>query len=53
MKINKEWHLSHPMPKNATVEKRIEWHLEHHKKCDCREIPHSLMLEIKKRGIHI
>lgn len=53
MKINKEWHLAHPMPKKATLEQRIEWHLEHHKNCHCREIPPRLVEEIKRRGIAI
>jgi len=27
-KLNKEWHLAHPMLKNATIEERIGWHLD-------------------------
>jgi hypothetical protein len=26
-KINATWHRAHPMPKNPTVDQRIEWHL--------------------------
>lgn len=48
-KLNKEWHMAHPMPKNATIEERIAWHLEHSKHCSCRPIPEKLMAEIKKR----
>ena len=48
-KLNKEWHLAHRMPKNATIEERIEWHLEHSKNCACRPIPDKLKAEIKKR----
>jgi len=51
MKINKEWHLKHPMPKNANIEQRIEWHLAHQKHCSCRSISGKLALEMKKRGI--
>ena len=51
-KLNKEWHLAHPMPKNATFEERIEWHLEHSKNCGCRPIPEKLKAEIKKRKTH-
>lgn len=36
-KINKEWHLSHRMPKNPTPPQRLEWHLEHAQVCQCRE----------------
>ncbi|HEY8780396.1 MAG TPA: hypothetical protein VIM16_02175 [Mucilaginibacter sp.] len=53
MKINKEWHQANPMPKNATIEQRIAWHLEHQVNCHCREIPDNLMEEIKKRSIKI
>ena len=48
-KLNKEWHLVHPMPKNATMEERIAWHLEHSKHCACRTIPEKIKAEIQKR----
>jgi hypothetical protein len=51
-KLNKKWHLGHPMPKNATIEERIAWHLEHSKYCTCRNIPEKLKAEIKKRKTH-
>jgi hypothetical protein len=53
MKLNKEWHLAHPMPKNATIEQRIAWHLEHQINCRCREIPENLKQEMSKRHIKI
>ncbi|OGL34980.1 hypothetical protein A3F65_02220 [Candidatus Saccharibacteria bacterium RIFCSPHIGHO2_12_FULL_47_16b] len=37
MKLNKEWHLSHRMPKNPTPQQRIKWHREHLMHCDCRQ----------------
>lgn len=49
MKINKEWHLSHRMPKNPTTEQRLDWHIEHEKNCSCRQMPEKLKAEIKKR----
>jgi len=33
MKTNKDWHEKHKMPKNATFEQRVAWHLEHIKNC--------------------
>jgi hypothetical protein len=51
MNINKEWHVAHPMPKNPSIEQRIEWHVEHRKNCACRDIPPKLKVEIKKRNI--
>jgi len=52
-KLNAPWHKEHRMPKNATMEERIGWHLEHKKSCGCRDIPIKLKEEINKRGIHI
>ena len=49
-KLNKEWHLSHPMPKNPTFDQRVKWHLEHQKHCACRKIPAKLAGEMKKQG---
>lgn len=52
MTINKEWHLKNKMPKNATFEERVKWHIEHNKNCSCRPgFPKKLEDEIKKRGI--
>ena len=54
MKINKEWHLAHKMPKNATTEERIQWHLAHHKACGCHPaFPVKLVEEMKKRNIPV
>lgn len=53
MKLNKEWHLSHQLPKNPTMEQRIAWHSEHKKNCCCRDIPEKLKVEMKKRKIKI
>jgi hypothetical protein len=47
-RFNKEWHLMHKMPKNPTTEQRIEWHIEHARYCDCREIPPKLKAKIEK-----
>nr|PZN50326.1 MAG: hypothetical protein DIU61_15375 [Bacteroidota bacterium] len=51
MKTNREWHQRHRMPKNATLDERIQWHLEHQKHCSCRGIPEKLKEEMSKRGI--
>lgn len=53
MKLNKEWHLAHPMPKNPTQQQRIEWHIEHAKNCNCRGIPVKLKEEMKKLKLKI
>ena len=52
MKINKEWHQANRMPKNAKLDQRIEWHLEHLKNCQCRtDLPEKLKVEMEKRGL--
>jgi hypothetical protein len=52
-KLNREWHLSHRMPAKATLEQRLEWHLEHAKNCQCRAITGKIAEEMKKRGTPI
>jgi hypothetical protein len=49
MPINAEWHEKHRMPPRATLEQRIEWHLEHAQHCGCRPIPAKVQAEIRKR----
>jgi hypothetical protein len=53
MKLNAGWHQSHPMPKNPTLQQRIDWHLKHAKNCGCRKISGKLVEEMKKRNIRI
>jgi hypothetical protein len=50
-KLNKTWHLQHPMPPKATFEQRVQWHLAHVKHCACRPITGKLLQEMKARGI--
>lgn len=47
-KFNKVWHQSHKMPKNATLQQRIDWHIEHAKQCGCRKMPDTIRKEINK-----
>jgi hypothetical protein len=51
MVINKAWHLDNLMPKNASFDKRVAWHLEHVKNCSCRKIPKKLAKEMDEAGI--
>jgi hypothetical protein len=51
MGLNAAWHKANPMPRNATMDQRIAWHLEHKRECACREIPASVQEEIKRRGL--
>jgi hypothetical protein len=47
--MNKTWHAKNRMPAKATLEQRIEWHREHQKNCQCRQIPKSLLEYFKSR----
>ena len=51
--MNKAWHENNPLPKSATLEQRITWHLVHAKSCACRSIPEKLKAEIRKRKIKV
>jgi hypothetical protein len=50
-KVNATWHHRHPMPKNATLEERVEWHQAHAAACACRTIPATVLRELSRRGI--
>ncbi len=50
-KLNKEWHQAHVMPKNASLDQRIEWHLQHRQHCSCRDIPEKLKNTMREKGI--
>ena len=47
--MNKDWHLHNRMPRNATLEQRVVWHMHHAENCGCRDIPRNLMNAITER----
>jgi len=47
--MNKEWHAGNKMPPKATLEQRIQWHLEHQQHCSCRGVPKNLAPYIKTK----
>ncbi|MCO5160504.1 MAG: hypothetical protein M9939_05175 [Mesorhizobium sp.] len=51
MKINKQWHAAHRLPRNASFEQRLEWHKAHAEKCGCRQLPENIRLELERRGM--
>lgn len=40
--INATWHGAHPMPKNATLDRRVRWHVSHARACGGRDLPAAL-----------
>ena len=35
MKLNKEWHLAHPFPREKGEDEKNIWRVEHRKNCEC------------------
>lgn len=51
-KINKEWHLENKMPKNASFEQRVRWHMEYNKNCLCHPgFPKKMKEEMEKKKL--
>lgn len=46
--MNRAWHDRHAMPKGATAETRLRWHMAHQNACGCRPIPASVLAAIAK-----
>ena len=49
MGINREWHSKYKMPPKATLNQRIQWHVDHARECACRPIPTNLLKLLKER----
>lgn len=41
-KTNAVWHRENPLPNNATLEERMDWHKRHAENCGCRPMPASI-----------
>jgi hypothetical protein len=52
-KLNATWHQQHPMPSKPTLDQRVRWHVAHAKVCACREVPATVVAELKRRGLPI
>jgi hypothetical protein len=48
--ISARWHEQHPMPKRASLSQRVRWHVAHAKACGCRDIPRTVLTELRRRG---
>lgn len=49
--INRPWHAANRLGRNATLDQRIAWHLEHARECGCRDMPESIKTALVARGI--
>ena len=46
---NEVWHVKHKLPQNSTLDKRIEFHIEHARICPCSMHDEDIIEELKKR----
>jgi len=51
--INREWHAAHKLGRNASLDDRLAWHLDHAANCDCREMPLAIRREAEARGLPV
>jgi hypothetical protein len=49
MALNASWHAKHPMPRPATLEQRVKWHVAHAKACGCRTMPRTVLAQLLRR----
>jgi hypothetical protein len=49
MKRNVEWHLKNYLPLDSTIDQRVQWHIDHARKCPCPSIDADILEEMKKR----
>jgi hypothetical protein len=38
------------MPMGSTLSERVKWHVAHAKACGCREIPPTVLKELRRLG---
>jgi hypothetical protein len=38
------------MPMGSTLDQRVEWHVAHARACGCREMPPTVIKELKRRA---
>jgi hypothetical protein len=51
--VNARWHASHVMPRPATLEARVNWHVAHAWHCGCRAVPATVAAELTRRGLSV
>ncbi|MFZ2057277.1 MAG: hypothetical protein WAV54_07710 [Acidimicrobiales bacterium] len=49
--LNRQWHEQHRLGSGASLDERVQWHLEHVEVCGCRPIPPRVLEEIERRGL--
>lgn len=51
---NTRWHARHRLPTNPTLDQRVQWHMEHARRCPCPSQDEDILEDLKKRylGTH-
>jgi hypothetical protein len=49
MRINCAWHARHPLPPDARLEQKIDWHLAHQRHCGCHPMPVAIRIALALR----
>jgi hypothetical protein len=48
--INAKWHKQHVMSMGSSLRQRVNWHVAHAKACGCREVPPTVLKELRRLG---
>ena len=51
--LNATWHKQHPIAMKSSLAQRVEWHLTHAKACGCRDMPPTVLAELRRRRIAV
>jgi hypothetical protein len=53
-RISASWHKAHRLPRNATLEQRVQWHVAHARNCGCwPELPPPIVAELERRRLKL
>jgi hypothetical protein len=45
--MNAAWHKKNRLPRNASLDERIDWHKRHAENCGCRPMPASIRARLE------
>lgn len=48
--MNSAWHKANRMPKNASVDEKVDWHRDHALNCGCRRMPEAIRKILEERA---
>ena len=48
--LNRQWHEAHVLGQRASLDERVEWHLEDARESGCRPIPARVREQVERRS---